>query len=110
MPDRTTQSHQLFASQARTADANSESFSVSDKSSAVVMLDVTAVSSVVANIHFEHSHNGTDWFVHPDGNISRITSIQKVVRHLDNLASNVRAVLTVSGTSITFSLVLDAKN
>jgi len=119
MPDRTTQSHVLFSSAARTANANSESFSVADKSSAEVAVSVTAISGTSPRMSLHVEQKGSDaasvWVPHPDGTFGDITdavSTIELTRQLKNLSSNLRLVAVISGTtpSFTFSAILSAKN
>lgn len=96
----------LFPSAARAASANGAAVNSHEYGTAVLVLDVTAVSGTTPSltVTVETSHDGTTWV--SAGAFAAITAVGSERKAFSGLRDFVRGVAAISGTtpSFTFSV------
>lgn len=99
----------ILASAARTTSGNSDVYEVGDKGTLRLDLDVTAVSgsgTVHVQIETRKAYGSGDWRVVDAFPVASAVGSQR--RSMSGCDRFVRAVYTISGTSVTFSLTGEA--
>lgn len=104
----------LFASQARTASANSNAEDVSGFETLLAILNVTAASGTTPtlDVKFQESMDAVTWVDIPSAAFTQTTAAAVKSLLFSSRAQYIRAVATIGGTtpSFTFDLVVSGKN
>lgn len=109
-----TSQNSLVLTGAQTASVNSSSVQVGNYNGLVAYLNCSAVSgsSPSAAIKLQDSPDGVTWYDIPSATFTAVTAAVQQRLVVSNVGSNVRAVVTITGTtpSLTFDLTVAGLN